>query len=88
MSEPAGYKSVKECGLKFLSNITSFKYQAGAMVTMAFFMHLVPWYAWLPSLMCIAGIRGYEKFLVWGKRKEEVEPTVEVLPEVTPIVEG
>jgi hypothetical protein len=88
MSEPVGYKSAKECGLKFLSNSVSFKYQTSIVLSVAFFMHLVPWYAWLPALMCIAGIRGWEKMLVWGKRREEVEPTVEVLPEATLIVEG
>jgi len=86
MSEPKLYNDVRDIGFKFLSNIVSFKYQTGIMVTVAFFMHLLPWYAWLPSLLAIASIRGWEKLIIWGKRTQEIGEEVETVE--TPTTEG
>lgn len=74
MSEPKRYKSAKECWLKFLSNVVSFKYQCGIIVTIAFFMGTIPWFAWLPSIMAIGAIRGWERFLLFAPRQLTEEP--------------
>lgn len=87
MSEIKPYKSLKECGLKMMSLLVSFKYHCGIIVTIAFFLGMLPWYAWLPGLMAIASIRGYEKFLLWGKRSQELTEDVETIPN-TPQVES
>ena len=84
MAEIKSYKTVKECGLKILSLLVSFKYHCGIAITVAFFMGLLPWYAWLPGLMAIASVRGYEKFLIWGKRSEELTD-VEVVEQPTTV---
>ena len=63
MSEPKRYNTVKDIVLKGLSNAVSFKYQTGIIVTVAFFTGLLPWFAWLPAILAIAAIRGWERFM-------------------------
>ena len=87
MSKMKLYETLRQVWFKFLSNLVSFKYQTGVAVTVAFFLGLLPWYAWLPALMAIASIRGYEKFLIWGKRTPDALTEEPVLPVEEPEVD-
>lgn len=86
MSEIKPYKSLKECGLKFVSMLVSHKIWVLALFAIAFFMSLLPWYAWVPASLAIIGVRGWEKMLIWGKRTQELDEDVENIPN-TPQVE-
>jgi hypothetical protein len=72
MAEIKEYKTLKECGLKFVSMLVSHKVYVLALFAIAFFMDLLPWYAWMPASLAILGIRGWEKLIIWGKRSEEL----------------
>jgi len=73
MSAITTYKTLKECGLKFASMLVSHKVWVLALFTIAFFLGMLPWYAWVPASLAIIGVRGWEKLIIWGKRTEEVD---------------
>jgi len=84
MAEIKEYKTLKECGLKFVSMLVSHKVYVLALFAIAFFMGLLPWYAWMPASLAILGIRGWEKLIIWGKRSEELTD-VEVVEQPTTV---
>jgi len=77
MAEPKLYAGLKDIGLKFMSNIVSFKYQTGVMVTVAFFTGLIPWFGWAAIMLALAGIKNWQRFLLLRANEEpSVEPTI------------
>jgi len=84
MAEIKEYKTLKECGLKFVSMLVSHKVYVLALFAIAFFMGLLPWYAWMPASLAILGIRGWEKLIIWGQRSEELTD-VEVVEQPTTV---
>ena len=76
MAEIKPYKSLKECGLKFVSMLVSHKIWVLALFAIAFFLGMLPWYAWVPASLAIIGVRGWEKLVIWGKSSNEISPEI------------